>query len=253
MLSLTVLGSCGTFPAPDRACSGYLVQIEANGNAPTSLLIDVGSGSLANLQKFSSIHDLDAVWLSHLHLDHCSDLILAYYLAKFSAKQRDRPLPVYGPPGWHDHLCRASVSERDLSDFFEIHELQNGTQLDLGPAKLTAIRTLHSVETYGLRLTHNSITIGYSADTASCDAVGEIANQASLFLCEAAVPDHKREYPPNHLTPGEAANWAQRASASHLALTHIRPDADTTATLQQAMQDFHRPISIAREGDVFEF
>jgi ribonuclease BN (tRNA processing enzyme) len=219
------------------------------------ILVDAGSGSLANLQKYVSIHDLDAIWISHLHVDHCSDLVLAYYLAKYGISQREELLPVYGPPGWHDHICRSSVSERSLADFFQVHELHDGAQVAIGSTTvLTAIRTTHSVDTYGLRVTDGSATtIAYSADSASCEALGRIGHDATLFLCEAAVLDHSRESPANHLTPSEAAEWATRANASKLLLTHVRPDSNEKVVLELAGTLFGDEIHIAYEGDVFTY
>ena len=45
-LTLTVLGCSGTYAAPGGACSGYLVR-----SASTTLAVDLGSGTLANLQR----------------------------------------------------------------------------------------------------------------------------------------------------------------------------------------------------------
>jgi len=251
MIELTVLGSCGTFPGPNRACSGYLLTANADGSKPTHLMIDAGSGTLANLQKVVSIHELDAIWISHLHMDHCSDIALAYYLSKYAERQRDTRLPVYGPAGWHDHICRTSMSEDDMSDFFEVHELDDGARVQVGPLAVTALRTRHSVETFALRAYLNGATFAYSADTASTETVASIADSAQLFLCEASVPDHTREFPPNHLTATEAGQWARRGGATDLALTHIRPDADYESVIQNAESAFGRQVRLAREGDTF--
>jgi len=68
-LSVTVLGCSGSYPGPGGACSGYLVE-----GGGTAVWLDAGSGTLANLQKHLSIVELDAVVISHEHVDHWTDL-----------------------------------------------------------------------------------------------------------------------------------------------------------------------------------
>jgi ribonuclease BN (tRNA processing enzyme) len=57
MIKLTVLGACGTFPAAGRACSGYLVEAE-DAERTASVWIDCGSGTLANLLRYTTVPDL---------------------------------------------------------------------------------------------------------------------------------------------------------------------------------------------------
>ncbi|MBK5244372.1 MAG: hypothetical protein JJE18_04980 [Eubacteriaceae bacterium] len=54
-MKLTVLGNTGPFPAPGGACSGYL--FESNGSR---IILDFGSGVMANLQKYQSVSDKEA-------------------------------------------------------------------------------------------------------------------------------------------------------------------------------------------------
>ena len=62
-------GQCaGSFPGPDSPASCYL--LEADG---FRLVIDLGNGSLGALQKYAALSGIDAVCLSHLHIDHCVD------------------------------------------------------------------------------------------------------------------------------------------------------------------------------------
>src|SRR4029453_1592114 len=70
-MRLTVLGCAGSFPGPGPACSAYLV--EADG---FRLMLDFGTGSLSALQRYASLTSVDAILLSHLHLDHMVDACL---------------------------------------------------------------------------------------------------------------------------------------------------------------------------------
>ena len=77
-LSVTVLGCSGTYAAAGEACSGYLVQ-----SATTSLWVDCGPGTLANLQEHVDLENLDAIVVSHHHPDHCAELPVVYNAVKY--------------------------------------------------------------------------------------------------------------------------------------------------------------------------
>ena len=90
--TLTVLGCSGTYPQPGGACSGYLVR-----SGPTAVVVDLGSGTLANLQRHVAIADVDALVLTHEHPDHWLDLPLLRNAMRYVLDLAD--LPVYGTAG----------------------------------------------------------------------------------------------------------------------------------------------------------
>jgi ribonuclease BN (tRNA processing enzyme) len=120
MTTLTVLGTAAPYPLPDRPCSGYLL---AGGGA--QVWMDAGPGSLAELLRHTTLDQLDAVWISHLHLDHVGDLLNAYYaLAYGLPPPLARPLPVYAPAALGKRLT--GFFEQDdagfVSDVLELRE-----------------------------------------------------------------------------------------------------------------------------------
>ncbi|MFI5045314.1 MAG: MBL fold metallo-hydrolase, partial [Acidimicrobiales bacterium] len=64
-LRVTILGSSGTYAGPRQACSGYLLR-----SGRTTVLLDAGPGTLANLQEHVALDELDAIVVSHAHPDH---------------------------------------------------------------------------------------------------------------------------------------------------------------------------------------
>ncbi len=257
MIRLTVLGSCGTYPAPGRACSGYL--LEATGGPdragrPIRVWVDAGSGTLANLLRYTSLPELDAIWVSHLHVDHCSDLPAANYALKYGFDQPPPPVPVFGPSGWINHMeafwsAGMPPSSRHA---FEVHELTDGECVKLGGLALTAVATVHGIETYGIRATADGRTLAYSADSGPCEALGELADAADLFVCEAAWMQWPYGAHPIHMTPHLAGKWAADADARRLVLTHLRPDCDPEVALDRARQSYGGDIEVAVEQDVFQ-
>ena len=91
-MRLTVLGCSGSYPGPECACSGYLVQ-----GGGVNVLLDLGPGCLANLQRHLAVTDIDAVVLSHSHPDHWVDL--AGLETAWTHIFQKQGLAVYGTPG----------------------------------------------------------------------------------------------------------------------------------------------------------
>ena len=82
---------------------------------------------------------------------------------------------------------------------------------DVGPFAVTVDRVNHPVETYGVRIEHGGRVLAYSADTAPCDALNRLAQNADLFLCEASYLDGEDNPPDLHLTGRDAGEAAARA------------------------------------------
>ena len=104
------------------ACSGYLVETGA-----ARIVCDLGAGTLPNLLRLCAVGEIDALILSHLHFDHCSDaLVLQYALEKAVADGDRGPLPVYLPdtPAQYRALF-------DNERVFAPHALSDGLQARL--------------------------------------------------------------------------------------------------------------------------
>jgi ribonuclease BN (tRNA processing enzyme) len=254
MIRLTVLGASGTFPSAGRACSGYLVE-GSSGERRARVWIDTGSGTLANLLRYTSLPELDAIWLSHLHVDHMSDLPVAYYALRYGDYDPPpRPVPVYGPAGWAERMTGFIEAEAPpvIEEAFEVHELRDRERVRLGPLDLTAVATVHSVETYGVRASAPGETLAYSADSGPCDALSELADSAGLFLCEASWMEWPEGANPIHMTPALAGEWAARSGARRLVLTHLRAGADAQKAAELARAACACQVDLASEGATFE-
>jgi ribonuclease BN (tRNA processing enzyme) len=251
MIRLTVLGACGTYPSVGRACSGYLVEA-GDDERLARVWVDTGSGTLINLLRHTTLPQLDAIWISHLHVDHMSDLPVAYYTLRYGDPP-PAPVPVYGPAGWSERVAGFMAEDRTaIEEAFQVHELHDRERVDLGPLQLTAVATAHGVETYGVRASAGGATLAYSADSGPCDALLELADAADLFVCEATWTRWPDEGRPIHMTPAQAGEWAARAGAHRLALTHLRPGTDTHAAVERASRACECPVEVAVEGARFE-
>jgi len=212
-MKLTVVGCSGSFPSAESACSSYLV--EADG---FRLLLDMGNGALGELQRHCGLYDLDAIFLSHLHADHCIDMC-AYFVARYYRHDGGRcaPLPVYGPEGTEHRLTTAyadTPTASSMSEVFDFHTVKPST-FEVGPFTVHTERVAHPVEAYGIRVEHDGRSLTYSGDSGVTETLDELARDTDLFLCEAAFTHGKENIPGLHLNGLEAGETAARAVAEH--------------------------------------
>lgn len=248
-MKLTVLGCAGSFPAPDAACSAYLV--EADG---FRLLLDFGTGSLSGLQRYATLTSVDAILLTHLHADHVLDAAGYVVVRRYAPDGPYPAIPLYAPAGASERLAGAygSVGEGPLDDVYMFHDLKTGS-FDIGPFAVTVDRVHHPVETYGVRLEHGGRVLTYSADTSPCDALNRLAQGADLFLCEASYDDGDDNPPDLHMTGRDAGEAATKAGVARLVLTHmVTAWVSEARAYDAAASAYAGPIEVARAGARYE-
>ena len=241
-MELTVTGCSGSHPGPGRACSGYLLQ--HNG---TRILLDAGNGSTANLQRLVALDDLDAVVVSHRHVDHCVDLVGVFYALRFDPGFQRR-LPLYAAPEVYDTLTGllSQDASQTFDDVFAHHEVRGGDRVEIGGVALSFFDSIHPPPTVSVRFEADGRTLTYSADSAGGDELAEAARDADLFLCEATWQGDASQFPADlHLTAAEAGRVAGRAGARHLVLTHVAGSLDPTVSVAQARETFAGDVEAA--------
>jgi ribonuclease BN (tRNA processing enzyme) len=237
-------------PRPGGASSAYLVRSGA-----ATILLDAGPGSFAKLALAVDYTRLGAIVISHMHSDHFFDLVPFRYALKYGHLQFERRLPLWLPPGGGERLqaLRRAVSLDAAEDFFDtvfdVAEYDPNEPLIVGDVTLHFRRTRHYVETYAARAECDGAGITYSADTAPCDAVVELARGSSIFLCEAGLGLAREEAAQRgHCTTEEAGEMAQQAGVSRLVLTHYPAAFETQALVDAAKRRFSGSIVAAHDG-----
>lgn len=241
-MKLTVLGGAGAWPTAEQACSGYLVE-----HAGFRLLVDPGYASFPVLQRYLSVERLDAVLVSHGHPDHCADLnpLLRARALHHTALPA---LPVYAPPGSLDAVL-ALDRPGMLADAVAVRELTVSGRLVVGPFQVASVELPHFVTNYGLRLTTDDGTIGYTGDTGPSARVAELAGGADIFVCEATYPAAVPAADAAHLTSAkQAGEYAAAAGVGQLVLTHLWPGTDPAVASRHAATRFDGPVTVATPG-----
>lgn len=246
-LELTVLGSAGSHPGAGRLCSGDLVRHVVDGTT-TTVLVDAGNGSTANLQRVLPIAALDAVVITHRHIDHCVDLASATYALRFDAAfvASGRRLPVLAADEVHDTL--RSLAGDEVDRVLAVETVRGGDVRAVGPLTLTFADVVHPVPTVAVAIADDAHRIVVSGDTAASDELVALARGADLLVCEATWTGDADEHPPGiHLTAAGAAAIAREAGVTRLVLTHLAGATDRDRALAEARAVFAGPVELAED------
>jgi ribonuclease BN (tRNA processing enzyme) len=251
-MKLTVIGNSGSYPGPDSSASCYLV--EAADDARTwRILLDLGNGALGSLQRYADATNIDAVFLSHLHADHCLDLCGYYVMRKYHPEGALPRIPVYGPVDSARRLAKAYDLDEDpgMNEEFDFIPY-TATALSFGPFTITAREVVHPVTAYALRIEADGRTLAYSGDSGLCPGLDDTARGADLFLCEASFLEGAPNPPDLHLTGAEAGRTAAEAGARRLLLTHIPPWHDPQVVFGEAVEQYDGKVELAIPGTSYD-
>ncbi len=243
---LTVLGGCGAWPAAGQACSGYLVEHDG-----FRLLIDCGYATMPRLLEQVGAHELDAVFISHGHPDHCADLnplLRARALGDYPVA----PLAVYAVPAALDAVL-ALDRPGMLADAYLLNEFAPGSSLSVGPFGCRTRLLPHWLPNAGLRLTTDDLVVAYTGDTGPSPDIAELARDADLLVADATfvsqVPDDSQGYLSSARDAGQQATVA---GARRLLLTHLWPGTDHAAAHTAAADHYAGEIAVATAGLVLD-
>src|SRR4051812_49309156 len=114
-MKLVVLGSGTSVPHPERASAGFWLETKAG-----TILLDCSADAPHRMaQEQLDWTNLDAIWISHLHLDHCAGLAPLLFGIKWAPgiNERRKPLQIFGCQGI-THLLNA-INEAHNYKLFE--------------------------------------------------------------------------------------------------------------------------------------
>lgn len=259
-MRLTVLGGAAAGVNPGQGCSGYLVQ--AGG---TALVLDLGPGTLHELRRHADIRHLDAVVVSHLHLDHVLDILALRYSLAYSPARPAGRVPLWLPPGglpFFDRLATALTAaaegvEAFFGQVFDLAEYDPGEPLAVGRLTLSFCPTVHYVPCWAARIKDGDGTgdLVYGADTGPAAPLAAFAHAAALLVAEGGIVDPGDEpiAARGHLTPAEAGTIALEAGAERLLLAHVWDVHNPDHAAELAARAFAGPVLLARPGLVVEW
>jgi ribonuclease BN (tRNA processing enzyme) len=253
-MQLTVFGRSPASPNPGEACAGYLVE-----SSGSRVLVDIGPGVVAQLVNRHHPDDLDAVVVSHMHADHMLDLVTLRYVYPWRTLPADQRLRVVMPPGSADQmldLARGVGNARHFEDCFRLSEHDGSSAFACGNLSLTPIETQHYIPCWGFRIQSDGRRLAYTADTAPCAGLSDLADRADLLLSEATLrtldEDAAAPEPRGHLLPAEAGTAAREGGSRRLMLTHLPVNGDGSWAREEATATFGGDVELAEPQGTYE-
>ncbi len=220
-MKVILLGTGTSTPDPKRVQAGILIELEED-----RILFDIGTGTYYRMNQLGfDLGTISSIFITHFHIDHCSDF--AMLCQSLWLQGHNKPLNVYGPPfietwwkGIFDTAYPYANGRLPLRSII----LQKHEETNCGCAKVINVPTKHStIDTRALRLEVDDKVVVYSADTAPCKEIVNLAKGVDVLIheCNWLDGDHPEGV---HTSPSELAELVEQAQPRKVVLTHLTPE-----------------------------
>jgi len=251
-LKLTVIGSGTAIPQKDRSAPCFLIQDQGN-----NIVVDLGPGSTRGILLHAglTVRDVDLILLSHLHPDHCSDLVPFLFALRAGEFGRRDPLTVLGPRGIEDHYedLRRMYGHRVEANGYHLSFADwVGTKRKFGSLLLGAAPTVHSVRNLAWCVEGpegNAVIL--TGDGEPSEELVELGRTSDhLLVAECSLPVGKAAA--GHMNAGQAGDLAGMCHSRTLVLTHLNPEVDAGQAGEEARKHFVGKVIVAEDGMVIK-
>ena len=241
-MKLTILGSGTSVPHPSRASAAHWIQTQSG-----SLLLDISADAAHRMaQEQLDWPNLDAIWVSHFHLDHLGGLPTFLFGTKWApqTQSRTKPLRVLGPPGLQ-RIVKAIIESNDyrlLEQPFpvEIVEVPE-EEFEILPGVIAhTFSTPHTDESRALKLKYQGLkdegskSFVYTSDTGFSENMVPFAKDVDVLLMECSFRRNKPVE--KHLELADAMLFAEKCSPRRVVLAHLYPEWDGADLEAEARQ-----------------
>ncbi|GAB4447385.1 MAG: hypothetical protein Kow0031_29960 [Anaerolineae bacterium] len=222
---LIVLGSASALPTRERHLTAFALRVTGK-----LFLIDCGA-PVSSLLYQSGLDPLDvqAVFLSHWHMDHVAGL--GPFLIQNHLLKRTRSLKIYGPRGTQGKINRLLTDSfmlpEELAYKMKVTNVKAGAQVKESLLKVQLFRTQHlekpkhkthfgrKATAFGMVLQGPGWRVLYSGDLTSPQELAPYAGGSTLLVHELA-----------HVEPEAVAEFAEAAQIPAVLVSHIDPKFD---------------------------
>ncbi len=211
-MKIFFLGTNGWFDTNNGSTICTLIKTKA-----CNLILDAGFG-IAKADLYLDKKKPTAIFLSHLHLDHCVGL---HALAKFRFLKK---ITIFYPQGVVKAL------NRFLAQPFTVPAEKLPFSLEMRTARprfaysgvnITCAELVHSSKCLGYRFKTEGKIIAYCTDTGVCDNAARLSQDADILITECALRRGQDDEGWPHLDPNDAARLAKASKVKQLILTHF--------------------------------
>ena len=227
-MKLTVLGSGTSVPHATRSGSAYWLETSAG-----TLLLDCAPSAIHRMaQERCDWTNLDAIWISHFHLDHCGGLAPFLFGTKYApgTQSRTKSLRIFGPNGLRELIEKFdAVNDYKLTEQpfpLEIIEVETLEKFEILPGVMAvAMKTPHTPESHAIHIRDtNDTTLVYTSDTGFHEPLVAFARHVDLFITECSFVKNKSLE--KHLELAEAMYLIRKTEPKRAMLTHLYAEWD---------------------------
>lgn len=217
MFELKFLGTAGARFAVAkqiRYSGGVVLKTEKQ-----TVIIDPGPGSLVRLARSKpriDIDSVDGVLLTHIHLDHSSDVNVILDSITQGGIRRKGFLITTKEAIYSENRVILPFVIQNL-DFFDTFE--HGKTFKVADFEITAYKHLHPVETYGLKITSQGVTLSLIVDTEFFPELCEY--YAKSDVCIINVVRYQGKDKIMHLSVQDAERLISEIKPAKAIITHF--------------------------------
>lgn len=219
-MKIRVLGTGTCVPSLQRCSSSYLLQTKR-----LNILVDVGPSIVRRLLEYGfSTRDIDAIILTHFHVDHTADLSTFLFASNYDVEARTKPLTIIGGPGINDFFENLIKVYRWLMPkSYELFLREEGDcTLNLEDFVIAVTRVEHNDESIAIRIEeHKSVT--FSGDTDYTKNLVKLASGTDLLIAECSFPERKVD---GHLNLETLQKIVDEANPKRVLISHLYPEWD---------------------------
>jgi ribonuclease Z len=276
--TVTLTGTGVPHPAPGRAGPGVLVR-----HGEVALQFDAGRATVLRLAEAGTgVHELDALFITHVHSDHVVDLadvVMTRWVQ--GTLHPSGPLPILAVEGVATRFAERMLDPYvDDIDLRIEHVQERPPELDVRPfaapsaptevwrsddgtVAVEAVGVHHEPvpEAVAFRVRTPSGIVVISGDTRVCDEVADLAAGADVLVHEACRTTTMQELIAGtpfeqifdyHADTAALGGLAAAAGVGHLVLTHLIPP-PTNESDEAAFADdvrsggFAGPLTVGRD------
>ncbi|MEM4572971.1 MAG: MBL fold metallo-hydrolase [Candidatus Caldarchaeum sp.] len=228
MNRLVILGAGSIVPTDNRFASGLLLE-----TANTRILFDPGPSTISKLIKLNiQVHDIDAFFITHFHLDHVGDLPALIMLWPYSSEgtplNNPPKLRLVGPKNLktlvnqivYIDAFRYLVTTMRCENYLEVLELKADHRYSVGDCVVSCAEVDH-YNGLAYRIGFQGFSVVYSGDTVPDERLIMLAQGCDVLVHECSFPHE--QLVGKHTSEKQLAAIVERIKPKKLVVTHLYP------------------------------
>lgn len=235
-MKIKILGTGTSIPSLNRLSSSYLVSV--NGK---NILIDIGPSVVRRLLEFGySINDIDAVFLTHFHVDHSVDLSTFLFACNYGIEPRRKPLLILGGTGLKRFFNGLETIYPWIKpNYYELSlkTMYNSSYL-FDDILIKTAKVRHNKESIAIKIEHKK-TVVFSGDTSFSRNFIKLAYDVDLCIIECSFPERDVK---GHLNLKTIEKIIKKARPKKVILSHLYPEWDVFKGI------LYEPYLLAEDG-----